>query len=146
MTDALDIYTTALQSLTADRLDGLMLLVGEDMHFRDPFNDCRGRDHYRAILEDMFDKLGAIKFSVDASAWVAPRDAGGARMALIKWMLAAELQKKPWCVEGCSDIRFGPSGLVLAHYDYWDAASGLYERFPVIGGVLKLMRRRIRVD
>ncbi len=146
MNDALDTYITALQSLTADRLDDFMLLVTDDVHFRDPFNDCRGRGHYRAVLEDMFEKLDAIEFSVDESAWVAPLDAAHANKALIKWTLTAELHKKLWRLEGCSDLRFDPNGLLLAHHDYWDAASGLYERFPLIRTVLKLLRGRIRVD
>lgn len=144
MTDALDTYVAALQSLTADRLEEFMLLVADDVHFRDPFNDCRGRGRYRAVLEDMFENLDAIEFSVDQSA--EARAADGTQTALIKWTLTAELHKKPWRVEGCSELRFGSNGLVLAHHDYWDAAAGLYERFPLLGSVLKLLRRRIRVD
>jgi steroid Delta-isomerase len=145
MTDALDTYVTALQSLTADRLEDFMLLVADDVHFRDPFNDCRGRARYRAVLEDMFENLDAIEFSVDQSASVAPRDADSAQTALIKWTLTAELHKKPWRIEGCSDLRFGSNGLLLAHHDYWDPTA-LYDRFPVIGSVLKLLRRRIQID
>ena len=145
MTDALDTYVAALQSLTADRLEDLMLLVADDVHFRDPFNDCRGRVRYCAVLKDMFENLDAIEFTVNQSAAVAPRDADNAQAALIKWTLTAELHKKPWRIEGCSELRFGSNGLLLAHHDYWDATS-LYEWFPVIGRVLKVLRRRIQID
>ncbi|MFT4563077.1 MAG: steroid delta-isomerase [Gammaproteobacteria bacterium] len=146
MTNALDTYVAALQSLTADRLEDFMLLVADDVHFRDPFNDCRGRGRYRAVLKDMFENLDSIEFSVDQCASAAARAADDTPTALIKWTLTAKLHKKPWRLEGCSELRFGSNGLVVAHHDYWDAAAGLYERFPLIGRVLKLLRRRIRVD
>ena len=120
-----------------------MRLVSDDVHFRDPFNDCRGRERYRAVLEDMFDQLEAIAFTVDYAAWVELGDAAPTPIALIKWRLSARLQRKPWQVEGCSELHFNADGLVSAHYDYWDAASGLYERLPLLGRVLASLRRRI---
>lgn len=145
MSDALDTYIAALQSLTAERLDDLMLLVAKDVHFRDPFNDCRGRERYRAVLDDMFRNLKQLRFCVDQASGVWLNGDGPNRTGLIKWTLSAELHHKPWRVEGCSEIRFDPDGLVVSHYDYWDAAAGLYERFPVVGVLLRALRRRIRV-
>ena len=46
------------------------------------------------------------------------------------------------------EIQFSLSsvnGLLLAHHDHWDVAS-LYERFPVIAKVLKVLRKRIQID
>jgi len=63
MTDALDTYVGALQSITADRLEDFMLLVADDVHFRDPFNDCRGRMRYRAVLKDMFETLDSFELA-----------------------------------------------------------------------------------
>ncbi|MFT4584291.1 MAG: steroid delta-isomerase [Gammaproteobacteria bacterium] len=136
------IYTDSLQSLTYDRIDDLMSLVSDDVHFRDPFNDCHGRAQYRAVFEDMFEQLEDIAFVVDYAAWVSVGDTAPLSSALIKWNLSAQLQGKLWRIEGCSELHFN-DGLLTAHYDYWDAAAGLYERFPLLGRVLTFLRRRI---
>jgi hypothetical protein len=41
---------------------------------------------------------------------------------------------------GMSQFRFDASGRVLLHRDFWDAATGLYEHLPVIGGLLQRLR------
>jgi steroid delta-isomerase len=33
-------------------------------------------------------------------------------------------------------------GRIAQHRDYWDAAEELYEKLPVIGGLMRWMRRR----
>ena len=41
---------------------------------------------------------------------------------------------------GVSHFRFAPDGKVLLHRDFWDAASGLYEYLPVVGGIVRRLR------
>ncbi len=44
---------------------------------------------------------------------------------------------------GISHLRFGRDGKVLVQYDYWDATSGIFERIPVLGGVIRLVKSKI---
>ena len=46
---------------------------------------------------------------------------------------------------GMSTIRFNADGLVSEHADYWDGASALYEKLPVIGTMLAWIRRRLAI-
>jgi hypothetical protein len=95
-------------------------------------------------MGDMFDKLDDVHFTADLDAWCAADESS----ALIHWTLSANMRAfagKPWCVEGCSMLHFGDDHKVTAHYDYWDAASGLYEHLPLLGFLFRLLRRRIRV-
>lgn len=145
MDDPLTRYVTALEQLDRTTLDDLLALCDPDMHFRDPFNDSRGVDAFGRVMQDMFAKLDDIRFRIDHMGWSVTDDA----CALIHWSLDAKLAAlggKSWQVEGCSMLRFGADGQLTAHYDYWDAATGLYERLPVLGRVLGLLRRRIRAD
>lgn len=41
---------------------------------------------------------------------------------------------------GMTHFRFDEAGRVVLHQDYWDAAGGLYEHIPVVGGVLRAIR------
>jgi hypothetical protein len=35
-----------------------------------------------------------------------------------------------------------PQGLIVLHRDYWDAAEELYEKLPVVGALMRWLRRR----
>lgn len=145
MDDPLTRYVTALEQLDRATLTDLLALCDRDMHFRDPFNDCRGVDAFGRVMQDMFAKLDNVSFRSDHMAWSIKDDS----CALIHWTLDANLAAlggKPWHLAGCSLLHFGAGGLLTAHYDYWDAAAGLYERLPVLGRVLGLLRRRIRAE
>ena len=45
-------------------------------------------------------------------------------------------------MRGASHLRFAPDGRVADHRDYWDAAEELYEKLPVVGGVMRWLKRR----
>lgn len=47
---------------------------------------------------------------------------------------------------GMSHVRFDEQGRVLLHRDFWDAASGLYEHVPVLGGGIRMVKSRIAGD
>lgn len=44
---------------------------------------------------------------------------------------------------GVSHVRFDAEGRVALHQDYWDAASGLFEHIPLVGGLIRLIKRRL---
>jgi hypothetical protein len=37
---------------------------------------------------------------------------------------------------------FNQDGKVVIHRDYWDAAEELYEKLPVVGGLMRWLKRR----
>jgi hypothetical protein len=45
-------------------------------------------------------------------------------------------------VRGASHVVFNEQGLVTVHRDYWDAAEELYEKLPVLGGVMRWLKKR----
>ena len=44
---------------------------------------------------------------------------------------------------GMSHVRFDETGKVVLHIDYWDSTSGLFEHIPILGGLIKLIKRRV---
>jgi len=49
-------------------------------------------------------------------------------------------------VAGVSRVVLADDGRVSEHIDYWDAAGELYSQFPVIGGLMRWLRRRLSVS
>lgn len=145
---SLDTYLDCLARLDEAHLDALLALCTPDVRFRDPFNDVRGGAAFRAVFADMLEKLEDIEFLVDARALEDAPRAEGVRLALVTWRLRARLPRlggATWTVAGCSEIHLDRDGRICAHFDYWDAAGGLYERLPVLGRLLRYLRRRLAV-
>ena len=44
---------------------------------------------------------------------------------------------------GISHIVFDRDGRVALHQDFWDAAGGFYEHLPLLGAVMRRIRRRL---
>lgn len=44
---------------------------------------------------------------------------------------------------GISHIRFDKDGRVVYHQDYWDAATHLFEKIPVVGGLIRWIKGRL---
>lgn len=138
MTQPHERYRLFLETLTPASLAELPDQVTEDVHFKDPFNDVRGADAMGRIFTHMFETLGPVQFTVRHS--VATGDT-----CMMEWRFESTLGGKPLNFDGMSLVLFSADGRVAEHIDHWDAASGFYERLPVIGWLLAHLRRRIAV-
>jgi len=121
------------ETLTAANLDELATLYAEDCHFKDPFNDVRGRAVVRRVFAHMFETVQAPRFIVNE--------------ALVEGeqcFLAWDFHAGDLVIRGASHLRFDAAGLVVSHRDYWDAAEELYEKLPVLGALMRLLKRRLR--
>jgi hypothetical protein len=58
----------------------------------------------------------------------------------------ARLGPTEQCIHGCTHFHFGADGRVTRHRDYWDAAEELYEKLPLVGALMRLLRRRASVS
>ena len=132
-------YIKFYETLTPASLSDLDQVVHEDVKFKDPFNEVRGLAAYRQILEAMFNAAPDIVFEVKHCAYDGD-------VCYLRWVSRASIKalgRDPWVVHGMSELTFAPDGRVLSHIDFWDAASQFYERVPVLGTLLRLIRRRV---
>jgi hypothetical protein len=106
--------------------------------FRDPFNDVRGCAAMRRVLQKMFEDLSEVGFCVTAQASQLP-------ISFIAWELTGRMSQSGRLLrlDGVSHLVFAGDGRVKVHIDYWDAASQLYERLPLLGPILRILRRRL---
>ncbi len=144
---SLSAYCKFLENLTIDDVSKLNAFVRNDIRFRDPFNDCLGLKNFEAILLDMFKYLAPFKFRVLDHSLIDEQD--GSNTAFLHWHLQYTLKsriKEKLEIEGVSKLSFDSEGKVSEHYDFWDAASNVYEKFPVIGFALKRFKGRISSD
>ena len=111
-----------------------------DAYFKDPFNEVRGMPAIQRIFSHMFEQVGEPRFVVvDQVA-----DAGGA-MLIWEFYFRVRLWGKgeAQVMRGVSHLRFDAEGKVCYHRDYWDAAEELYMKLPLLGAVLRCLRKRL---
>ena len=132
--DAVRAYYEALQPADVARMGAL---YGEHAYFRDPFNEVRGLVAVQRIFAHMFESVEAPRFVV--------RDAfAQGEQGFLTWDFHFVARGKPMSIHGSSHLRFAPDGKVIYHRDYWDAAEELWEKVPLLGAVLRALKKRLK--
>jgi len=139
--EGLRAYAGFFAAMTPETLDRLDALVCDDVHFRDPFNDVRGRTAMKAVFAAMYRDCTDIGFTIDGVVRQGDE-------AFLKWTFRFRPRRfggrVPWLAVGVSEVHFAPDGRVSAHLDHWDAGSQLYARLPLLGPLVRFVRRRLQ--
>ncbi len=136
---ALDTYVAFFEGLSLESLSGLDTLCAQDVRFRDPFNDVRGVAAFRAVLAKMFEDVDEPRFEV------TDRAVSG-RTAYLRWTFAYRVsgsRQGARRIEGVSEVHLNADGKVTAHIDHWDAGAQIYEQVPVLGSLVRMVKRRL---
>lgn len=130
-------YCQVFSNLSPETIEQFQDLVTEQVHFRDPFNDVRGFNNMRRVLEDMFENTENPAFNVLEQSVYADH-------AWLRWQFTATVPVIGLLsVEGATRLAFDHNkDLVSEHIDYWDSAP-IYLRLPLIGGLLRQIKRRM---
>ncbi len=138
MNDAVARVRQFFENLDAAGVAGIDAVYTPDAYFKDPFNEVRGSAEIRRIFAHMF-------VQVDAPRFVVKEVVCAAEQAFLTWDFHFRLRRfgrTPQVIRGASHLRFAADGRVMFHRDYWDAAEELYEKLPVIGGLMRWLKRR----
>ena len=131
-------FVTFFEQLKPEDLQNLGRFYAADTRFKDPFNEVVGVEAVAGIFRHMFDSLDSPRFVVRDV--IVQGD-----QAFLSWDFLFRMRRfnrAEQCIRGGSHLRFGPDGLITEHRDYWDAAEELYEKLPVVGGLMRWLKRR----
>ena len=127
------------EQLTPADLVRLGEIYAADARFKDPFNEVQGVAAIERVFARMFDGLDAPRFVI--------RDAvteGG--QAFLIWDFRFRMRRFGRATEqqvcGATHLVFAGDGRIALHRDYWDAAEELYEKLPVVGALMRWLKRR----
>lgn len=126
------------ESITPESAARIDDIYTADAYFRDPFNEVRGAAAIRRIFAHMFVQVQAPRFVIRE---VVAQD----EAAFLTWDFVFRFRGAAageQVVHGASHLKFAADGRVRYHRDYWDAAGELYEKLPVLGGLMRLLRKR----
>ncbi|GAB3249356.1 nuclear transport factor 2 family protein [Chitinimonas naiadis] len=130
-----DLLIAWFESLTPDSLENIDSVYSADIRFKDPFNDLQGLTAVKRLYAHMFATLLSPRFTVvdRVVQWPA--------MFLV-WRFDFTVRGRAMCIQGGSHLIMNDTGRICVHRDYWDAAEELYEQLPLLGGLLKLIKRK----
>lgn len=128
-------YAEMFENLTPDSIDRFNTVFDSGARFCDPFNDVTGVDNIRHVFEHMYEVCNNPRFEVVSLTTSGP-------VSWLLWNFYFRIQRRDMKITGVSMVKFNNQGKVIEHTDYWDAASQLYEYLPVVGWLVKKLRRQ----
>lgn len=127
------------ESVSPESVTLINELYDADAYFKDPFNEVLGRTAVMKIFQHMFKQVDSPRFVIKQTIL---QDAD----AFIVWNFEFRMRSKTTsqCIHGSSHLRFNPDGKVIYHRDYWDSAEELYEKIPLLGNLMRFLKRQAR--
>ncbi len=129
--------THYFENLSLADVSRMNQIYTEDAYFCDPFNEVRGIRPIAQIFEHMFAKVDEPRFKILTTI---EQD----YQAFLTWdfLLRFKGESVERKIHGGSHLRFATDGRIQYHRDYWDAAHELYEQLPLVGGLMRFLKRQ----
>lgn len=112
----------------------------ESVVFIDPLHRVEGAKALERYFLAMYENVTACRFEFHH------RQRSG-QDAFVTWTMRLTHPRlrrgREIRVEGCSHLQFAADGRVARHQDYFDAGAMLYEHLPLLGRVIRLVKRRL---
>jgi ketosteroid isomerase-like protein len=139
MNQAVEKIVEFFETLAPQSVERFGEFYTEDAFFKDPFNEVRGLDEVQRIFEHMFVALQEPRF-------VITERVVDDNQCFLSWEFHFRFKKfKPetgQIIRGATHLKLASDGRIRFHRDYWDAAEELYEKLPVIGGLMRWLKKR----
>ena len=127
------------ETLSPDKLAELSLVYTPDAAFKDPFNDVCGVAAIAGIFRHMYTALDRPRFVVTGTVTQG-------NQCFLTWDFEFYFRRfdttRLQTVRGASHLQLTDTGLIAQHRDYWDAAEELYEKLPVVGNLMRWLKKR----
>ncbi len=132
------------ETLTPAHLEQLDHWYVTDARFKDPFKQVQGVDQIHEIFQHMFEVLEHPRFVITNRI---VQD----NQCFVVWDFLFRYKTMQRGVDqrihGGSHLVFkqGDDGVwrIDTHRDYWDAAEEMYEKFPLVGSLMRWLKNRV---
>lgn len=125
------------ETFSKDMLQHMDTIYADDAFFKDPFNEVRGLPAIAHIYSHMFEQVDGPRFVVTKHVL---QDVD----AFLTWDFQFRMKRfsrTEQRIRGASHLRFNALGRIDFHRDYWDPAEELYEKIPLLGSLMRMLRR-----
>jgi steroid Delta-isomerase len=125
------------ENLSVDDVKRMSSIYTTDAYFKDPFNEVNGVAAITKIFDHMFVKVKEPRFVIVSAI-------EGENEAFLSWdfFLTFKGETKPRKIHGATHLKFAEDGRIASHRDYWDAAEELYEKLPLVGSIMRFLKKQ----
>lgn len=138
MSPALAVFCREYQALSGANLQVLTDIYAPDICFRDPAHHIQGITDLVSYFEGLFSQVQHCHFAIEQ---VMEQEGE----AFVRWQMTFAHPRlnggREVMVPGVSHLRF--SEQIDFHQDYFDLGAMLYEQIPLLGGIIKTLKRRL---
>lgn len=136
----LERFIEVYHQLDQNNLERLTEIYAPEIRFIDPAHEISGRDNLSHYFSALYANISTIDFSFE-------RQLQEADQAVLVWVMTFRHPRlaggKPISVPGCSWLSFNSQGQALEHRDYFDLGAMLYEQLPLLGRMVRSIKRRL---
>lgn len=140
MSGSLDHFKTVFNQLNANTLNLLEEIYTPEVFFRDPVHELKG-------LPALSDYYGRLYQGVVSCHFEFESEVSDGAQAMLVWIMRFQhcrfRRGEMLDLRGVSHLKFGTDGKVFDHHDYFDMGAFIYERVPLLGSVIRMIKNRL---
>jgi hypothetical protein len=140
LVEPLDRFKTAFNQLNKDTLRLLEDIYTSDVRFRDPVHELNGLSALRSYYGRLYDGVVSCHFEFEDEMSHGEQ---GMLVWIMRFQHARFRRGETLELRGVSHLKFRDDSKVFQHHDYFDMGAFIYERIPVLGGVIRAIRNRL---
>jgi ketosteroid isomerase-like protein len=113
-------------------------LYAADARFKDPFNEVQGLPAIERVFDHMFAALREPRFVIREVICEG-------NQCFLSWDFLFRMRRfsnDEQCIRGATHLLLAADGRITEHRDYWDAAEELYQKLPVVGTLMRWLKRQ----
>lgn len=135
-------FAEFFSSFSPDRVQRLVpQTYAADVYFNDTLKAVRGREQLGHYLSESAAAVEDCRVEIVSTTPVLPGE------CLVRWTMMIRFKRfrrgeDTWSI-GMSHLRFDQHGRVIYHQDYWNAADGLFQHVPLLGWMIRAIKRRL---
>ncbi|HTN35009.1 MAG TPA: nuclear transport factor 2 family protein [Marinobacter sp.] len=138
MSPALVVFCREYQQLSATRLEVLRDIYAPNIRFQDPAHHIEGIESLVAYFDALLSNVTHCRFDIE-QVMEQGQD------AFVRWHMTFAHPRlnggRDVAIPGMSHLQFAEQ--ITAHRDYFDMGAMLYEQVPVLGSIIKTLKRRL---
>ncbi len=136
----IDEFKMTYMHLSKDNLYLLDKIYSLEATFIDPFNQIKMLSNIKVYFAALYENVEKISFE-----FVDSNTLDGSHY--ITWNMHLTHPKinagKEYCVPGISHLKTDAQQKITYHRDYFDAGIMLYEKLPVLGNIIRWIKRKL---
>lgn len=136
--DSMSAVVDFFNEMTPAKLERLGDIYGPGVEFHDPIHDARGLAQLRDVLSYRFQRMAAVTVKVEDAH-------GDDRTGFLLWTVTYQHHGNGRVIHGTSHFKFANDGRISEQRDHWDASPALYGELPVLGWLMRTIKRRARI-